>query len=157
MENVVYVTSASDHTLVVFVPELRLSKTWTKRGQKYPFNRDELIQAYYNPAVEALFKEGLLMTNDTEFLKAVGLMDEDGQTELVELTSDLLMRMIKLMPTTDLKVHLKKLSRSQLNELGEFAVFHYKDLKMDRIDILSKATGKDILKAIENYKASLEG
>lgn len=43
MENMVYVTSASDRTLVVFIPELRLSKTWTKRGQKLPINRDDLI------------------------------------------------------------------------------------------------------------------
>lgn len=157
MENIVYVTSASDHTLVVFVPELRLSKTWTKRGQKYPINRDELIQAYYNPAVEALFKEGMLQTNDTEFLKAVGLMDEDGKSEVVELTTNLLNRMIKVMPIADLKAHLKTLSRTQLNELGDYAVFNYKDLNMDRVDLLSKATGKNILKAIENYKASLEG
>lgn len=157
MENMVYVTSASDRTLVVFIPELRLSKTWTKRGQKLPINRDDLIQAYYNPAVESLFKEGMLKTDDVEFLKNVGLMDEDGNKEVVELSADLLMRMIKLMPIADLKAHLKTLSNSQLSELGDFAVLHYKDLKMDRVDLLSKVTGKNILKAIENYKASMEG
>lgn len=157
MENMIYVTSASDHTLVIFVPDLRLSKTWTKRGQRLPINRDDLIQAYYTPAVETLFKEGLLKTNDKEFLMTVGLIDEEGHTEVVELTSELLMRMIKLMPIADLKNHLKTLSHSQLNELGDFAVFHYQDLKMDRVDLLSKATGKNILKAIENHKASLEG
>lgn len=157
MENMIYVTSASDHTLVVFVPELRLSKTWTKRGQRLPINRDDLAQAYYTPAVETLFKEGLLKTDDVEFMKTVGLMDEEGHTEVVNLTNELLMRMIKLMPVADLKAHLKTLSQSQLNELGDFAVFHYKDLKMDRVDLLTQATGKNILKAIENYKASLEG
>jgi len=32
MENMIYVSSASDHTLVMFIPEMNLSKTWTKRG-----------------------------------------------------------------------------------------------------------------------------
>lgn len=157
MENIVYVTSASAHTLVMFIPEMNLSKTWTKRGQKYPFTRDQLIQAYYNPAVEYLFKEGLLVTDDKEFLKAVGLMTEDEEISVVNLTPELLMRMIKLMPIADLKANIAKLSRTQLDELGDFAITHYTDLKLDRVDLLTKVTGKNILKSIENYKASQEG
>lgn len=157
MENTVYVTSASDHTLVMFIPEMHLSKTWTKRGQKYPFTRSQLIEAYYNPAIEYMFKEGLLITDDKEFLKEVGLMDEEEKIDIVNLTPDLLNRMIKLMPIADLKAHAAKLSRTQLTELGEYAVHHYAELKLDRVDLLSKLTGKNILKAIENYKAAQEG
>ena len=62
MENkdTVMVESMSDHTVVVDVPELKISRTWTKRGQKYPFDRDSLFQAYYKPDVEFLFKEGII-------------------------------------------------------------------------------------------------
>ena len=154
--DMIYVTSASDHTVVMFVPELSLSKTWTKRGQRYPFSREQLTQAYYNASVEYLFKEGLLTTTDTEFLKSVGLMEEDGSTDLVTLTDELENRIIKLMPLIDVKKNLEKLTRTQLNELAEYAISHYQDLKMDRIDLLSKATGKNILRAIENYKAAQE-
>lgn len=157
MENMIYVTSASDHTIVMFVPEVSLSKTWTKRGQRYPVSRESLIQAYYQPSVEYLFKEGMLTVDDPEFLKTVGLMTEDGETEVVQLTEELEQRLIKHMPITDVKVHLAKLSRTQLTELAEYAISHYKDLKMDRIDLLSKVTGKNLLKAIENYKAGQEG
>lgn len=157
MENMVYVTSASDHTLVMFIPEMNLSKTWTKRGQKYPFTRDQLIQAFYNPAIEYLFKEGLLVTDDKEFLQTVGLMTPEEESVVVNLTPELLNRMIKLMPKTDLKATAAKLSRTQLNELGEYAVSHYSELKLDRVDLLSQLTGKNILKAIENYKAAQEG
>lgn len=156
MDNMVYVTSASDRTLVMFIPELTLSKTWTKRGQRYPIPRETLIQAYYNPSVEYLFKEGLVTTTDTDFLKEVGLMTEDGAKEIVQLTEELEIRMIKHMPLADLKVNLAKLTHTQLTELAEYAVAHYSDLKLDRIDLLSKVTGKDILKAIENYKAAQE-
>ena len=156
MENMVYVTSASDRTLVVFVPELNLHKVWTKKGQRYPIAHETLVQAYYNPSVEFLFKEGLLTTNDTEFLKEVGLMSEDGEPEVIALTEDLEIRMIKHMPLVDLKANLAKLTKAQLIDLAEYAVSHYTDLKLDRIDILTKATGKDILKAINNYKAAQE-
>lgn len=157
MENMIYVTSASDHTLVMFVPELQLSKTWNKKGQKYPIARETLVQAYYNPAVEYLFKQGLLTVDDDEFLKEVGLMTEDGEREVILLTAELENRMIKLMPLGDLKIQLKKLTQTQLIELAEYAVAHYQELKMDRIDLLTKATGKNILKSIENLKAAQEG
>lgn len=157
MENMIYVTSASDHTLVMFVPELQLSKTWNKKGQKYPIARETLVQAYYNPAVEYLFKQGLLTVDDDEFLKEVGLMTEDGEREVILLTAELENRMIKLMPIADLKIQLKKLTQTQLIELAEYAVAHYQELKMDRIDLLTKATGKNILKSIENLKAAQEG
>lgn len=157
MENMIYVTSASDHTLVMFVPELQLSKTWNKKGQKYPIARETLVQAYYNPAVEYLFKQGLLTVDDDDFLKEVGLMTEDGEREVILLTAELENRMIKLMPIADLKIQLKKLTQTQLIELAEYAVAHYQELKMDRIDLLTKATGKNILKSIENLKAAQEG
>lgn len=157
MENTtIYVTSASDHTLVMHVPEINLSKIWTKRGQRYPFQREQLIQAYYNPATEYLFKQGMLVTDDEEFMKAVGLMTEEGESEVVRLTDDLEMRLIKHMPLAEVKVQLAKLTRTQLTELAEFAVAHYTDLKMDRIDLLTQVTGKNILKSIENYKAARE-
>lgn len=156
MENMIYVTSASDCTLVVFVPEVNLSKTWTKRGQRYPILRESLIQAYYHPSVEYLFKQGMLVTDDTEFLKTVGLMSEEGETEITPLTEELEIRMIKHMPLTDFKVNLAKLSRTQISELAEYAIQHYTDLKLDRAEILGKAAGKDILKAISNYKAAQE-
>ena len=156
MANTVYVTSASDHTLVIHIPEMLISKTWTKRGQKYPFDFEQLVQAYYNSSVETLFKQGLLTTDNKEFLKAVGLMNEEEETSVVNLTEALLTRLIKHMPLAELKKTLPTLSRSQLQELGEYAIVHYKELNLDRTDILSKATGKDLLKAIENYKKAQE-
>lgn len=157
MENMIYVTSASDHTVVMFVPELQLSKTWTKRGQRYPIARETLIQSFYNPSVEYLFRQGLLTVTDDEFLKEVGLMSEEGECEIVPLTTELETRLIKHMPLVEVKAQLAKLTRTQLMELAEYAVEHYADLKMDRVDLLSKVTGKNILKAIENYKAAQEG
>lgn len=155
--NFVMVRSASDWTLVVDIPHLNLHRVWTKRGQKYPIERDALIQAYYRPAVEALFREGSLVTDDIEFLREVGLLGEDNKSVVYELTDAMKLRVIKNMPFAEVKKELAKMSQSQIDEVADFAVTHYNDLVMDRIDLLSKASGKNILKSIENYKAAQEG
>lgn len=157
MENtMIMVTSASDFTLVINVPEISLHKTWRKRGAKYPIDRKLLVQAYYDPSVENLFKSGMLTTNDTTFLKEVGLMEDDGTTEVVVLTEAMLHRLVKAMPIAEVKKELIKLSRTQLEELADYAVEHYTDLQMDRIELFSKATGKNLMKAIEHYRKAQE-
>jgi hypothetical protein len=157
MENtMIMVTSASDFTLVINVPEISLHKTWRKRGAKYPIDRKLLVQAYYDPSVESLFKSGMLTTNDITFLKEVGLMEEDGTTEVVVLTEAMLHRLVKAMPIAEVKKELIKLSRTQLEELADYAVEHYTDLQMDRIELFSKATGKNLMKAIEHYRKAQE-
>ena len=154
--NTVMVISASDYTVVVNVPDIPLHRVWKKRGAKYPIDRKLLFQAYYDPSVEYLFREGILTTNDTQFLKEVGLVEEDGTTEIVNLTEAFLVRLIKTMPVAEVKNELKKLSRTQLEELADYAIEHYKDLQMDRIDILTAATGKNIMKAVEHYRKAQE-
>lgn len=154
--NMIMVASASNCQIVINVPDLPLHRVWQKKGAKFPIDRKMLMQAYYDPSVEYLFKNGLLITNDKEFLIEVGLMEESGATEIVELTDAYLLRLIKIMPVSELKNELKKLSRPQLDELGEFAIERYTDLQMDRVDILSAATGKNIMESIKNFRRAQE-
>lgn len=155
--NFVMVRSASDWTLVINVPHLNLSRTWLKRGQKYPIDRSALVQAYYDPAVETLFKEGSLVVDDVDFLREVGLLDEETkQSVIYELTDQKKIRMIKSMPLHEVKQELSKMTRTQIEELADFAILNYKELVMDRIDLLSEASGKKIMEAIKNYKAAQE-
>ena len=158
MENkeLVIVKSASNYTIVMNVPELMLNRIWAKKGSFYPIDRKVLYQAYFNPGVEALFREGMLVTDDVEFLKAVGLMEEDGTTEVVPLTDAYLTRLIKTMPITEVKQELKKLSQTQLEELADYAVEHYKELGLDRVDLFTKATGKNIMNAIDHLRKAQE-
>lgn len=154
--NMIMVTSASDYTVVVNVPDIPLHRTWKKRGAKYPVDRKLLLQAYYDPSVEYLFTQGILTTNDVEFLKEVGLMEEDGTANVTILTDALMARLIKTMPIAEVKKELTKLSRTQLEELADYAIEHYTNLQMDRIDLLSKATGKNIMKAVEHFRKAQE-
>lgn len=158
MENRVMVKSNTNSTVVINIPELALHRTWKKRGQLYPFERQTLITAYYQPSVEYLFKHGILSTDDKEFLVTVGLLnDETEESTQLLLDDKLCNRIIKLMPLSECKATLKKLSIEQIRDLVDYAIYHYTDLQMDRIDLLSKISGKDILKNITNYKAGMEG
>lgn len=152
----IMVKSASDYTLVVNIPDIPLHRVWKKRGAQYPIDRKLMLQAYYDPSVEALFKEGMLTTNDVEFLKEVGLIDEDDKPTVVPLTEQYMIRIIKNMPVAEVPGELKKLSHTQLDELAEYAVANYTLLALDRVDILTKATGKNILEAIKNFKRAQE-
>lgn len=155
--NFVMVKSASDWTIVVNIPHLNLHRVWTKRGQQYPIDRIALIQAYYTPAVEALFKKGRLVTNDVDFLREVGLLDESTQKSVVyELTDSMKTRLVKAMPLAQVKQELAKMSHAQVEELADYAITHYQDLAMDRVDLFSQASGKNLMNAIKNYKAAQE-
>ena len=155
-ENIVMVTSASNYTIVIDVPEVQLHRVWRKRGTSYPIDREKLFHAYYDPSVEYLFKKGMLTTDDKEFLIEVGLMEEDGTTEVLPLTDTLIVRLIKNMPLVEVKETVKKLSPIQIDELVNYAILHYADLNMDRIELFSKISGKDMFKAIEHYRKSQE-
>jgi hypothetical protein len=157
MENLVMVKSASDWQVIVNVPHLMLNRTWMKRGQQHSIDRQTLVQAYYDPSVETLFREGKLICSDVEFLRAVGLLDEETQKSVVyELTDTMKTRLIKLMPLAEVKQELAKMSYAQIEELADYAIVNYQDLMMDRIDLLSKASGKNLMGAIKNYKAAQE-
>ena len=156
--NFVMVKSASDWTLVVNVPHLNLRRVWNKRGQKYPIDRAALVQAYYQPEVEAMFTDGSLIAEDVEFLREVGLLDEATKKSVVyELTDAMKLRLIKNMPLAEVKKELAKMSYAQICEVADYAVVNYKELVMDRIDLLSEMSGKRIMEAIKNYKAAQEG
>lgn len=156
MANMIKVRSASDFTLVINAPEIPLVKTWNKRGAIYPIDKDVLIQAYYSTSLESLVKKGMLVIEDKDFLIEVGLIEEKNEEVAVELTHTLMDKCISTMPVWELEQTLKKMSEYQISELAEYAIANHTKMKMDRIELLGKASHKNILKAIELYKAAQE-
>ena len=157
MNDTIMVRSATDATVVVNIPEMPLHRVWQKKGAKYPFERKVLMQAYYDPAVSALFEMGVLVVDDEDFLIEVGLKEDGGETKVIELTDSLKTRMIKLMPLVEVEREIKKLTPSQIEELVNYAILHYTEMSMDRVDLFSKISGKNVMGAITNYRLSLEG
>lgn len=157
MADMVKVRSATDVTVSLFDPTIPIRKIWEKRGSIVPIERDKLIQLYYNSSLRDALLNGTLVIEDKGFLYEVGhISDPDEFISTVELTPALMKRCISVMPVTELKNTLKTLSKYQIEELAEYAITNHNDLRMDRIDLLSKASGKDILKAIELYRKAQE-
>ena len=102
-------------------------------------------------------RAGLLVITDKDFLLEVGyITEEDEKAPAVDLTPAYMKRCIGVMPLAELTSELKKMSTYQVQELVEFAIANNKDLRMDRIELLGKVSGKNILKAIELLKADQE-
>ena len=156
MADMIKVRSASDATIVVNSPETMMVKTWNKRNAFHFIARDVLLQSYYNSSLEYLVSKGLLVIDDKEFLREVGLYAEDADPIVVELTEDMMKKCLSTMPLWELKQTLEKLSEHQISDLAEYAIKNHVEMKMDRVELLGKASRKNILKAIELYKASQE-
>jgi hypothetical protein len=159
MADMIKVRSASDATVVINSPETMMVKTWGKRGSFHFVSRDVLLQSYYNSSLEYLVTHGLLVIDDKDFLREVGLLIETEDTVenvVIELTEEMMKKCLNVMPLWELTQTLEKLSTHQISDLVEYAVRNHTELKMDRMEVLGKASGKNILKAIELYKASQE-
>lgn len=155
MADMIKVRSASDATVVVSSPSTMMNKTWNKRNSFHLIPRDTLLQTYYNSCLERLVTKGILVIEDKEFLREVGLLEEETPV-IMELTEAVMKKAISAMPLWEFEQTLGKLSNHQISDLANYAVQHYAELKMDRIEILGKASGKNILKAIELYRAAQE-
>ena len=157
MADMIKVRSATDATVSLFDPTIPLRKTWEKRGAIIPIERDKLIQAFYNSSLDACLRNGTLVIEDKQFLYEIGFISDMADTVPVfEMTKALMDKMIGTMPLWEVEKNLKALSNAQIAELAEYAVANYTNLKMDRIELLTKYSGKNILKAIELYRAAQE-
>ena len=156
MADMIKVRSASDATIVINSPETMMVKTWGKRNAFHFIARDVLLQSYYNSSLEYLVTKGLLVVEDKEFLKEVGLYNEEEEPIVKELSEDLMKKCLSTMPLWELQKTIETLSEHQISDLVQYAIEHSTELKMDRIELLSKASRKNIFKAIELYKAAQE-
>ena len=157
MVDMIKVRSASDATVVVSSPSTMMNKTWAKRNSFHLIPRDTLLQTYYNSCLEKLVSKGILIVEDKDFLVEVGLIAPDEENTYIELTEAMMKKYLSIIPTFELEANLKKLSSHQISDLVNYAIAHSAEMKMDRIELLSKYSNKNILKAIELYKADQEG
>ena len=158
MADMVKIRSTTDGTISLYDPTIPVRKVFERRGAVAIVEKDKLIQMYFNSSLEGALRGGLLAIDDKEFLYEVGYITEkDEKVEQLDLTPALMKRCIGVMPIAELSSLLKKMSVAQVQELADFAVLNHTELRMDRIDLLSKASGKNILKAIELHRADQEG
>ena len=147
MNDKVMVTSMVGGTVSASSLEHRV---WNKKGQKLPVSKDVLREAIYEPGVEYMFKKGILYIDDMELKIELGLEapGTETPTEVLPVDDKYLNRVLKLMPVSEMKSTIDKMSIVQKQELIDYAS-KQNDIQLDRLAIVSEKCGVDILKTIE--------
>ena len=147
MNDKVMVTSMVGGTISASSLEHRV---WNKKGQKLPVSKDVLREAIYEPGIEYMFKNGILYIDDMELKIELGLEAPGTQTptEVLPVDDKYLNRVLKLMPVSEMKSTIDKMSIVQKQELVDYAS-KQNDIQLDRLAIVSEKCGVDILKTIE--------
>lgn len=125
-------------------------RVWNKKGQKLPVSKDVLREAIYEPGIEYMFKKGILYIDDMEMKIELGL-EAPGTTtptEVLPVDDKYLNRVLKLMPVSEMKAAIDKMSIVQKQELVDYAS-KQNDIQLDRLAIVSEKCNVDILKTIE--------
>ena len=147
MNDKVMITSMVGGTISAASLEHRV---WNKKGQKLPVSKDVLREAIYEPGIEYMFKKGILYIDDMEMKIELGL-EAPGTTtptEVLPVDDKYLNRVLKLMPISEMKAAIDKMSIVQKQELVDYAS-KQNDIQLDRLAIVSDKCGVDILKTIE--------
>ena len=147
MNDKVMVTSMVGGTISAVSLEHRV---WNKKGQKLPVSKDVLREAIYEPGIEYMFKKGILYIDDMEMKIELGL-EAPGTTtptEVLPVDDKYLNRVLKLMPISEMKAAIDKMSIVQKQELVDYAS-KQNDIQLDRLAIVSDKCNVDILKTIE--------
>ena len=150
MNEKVIVTSMVNGIVGITMPNSRIKKIWPKKGTKLPVEKDFLREAIYEPGVEYMFKKGILYMDDMDFKIELGLEPEGTikPTEIIPVDEKYLHRVLKLMPISEMKAEVAKMSDNQKKELLDFTV-EQNDIQLDRLNVIKELTGIDVLKVIE--------
>jgi hypothetical protein len=157
MNEKVTVTSMVNGRIGLVLPHMHINKVWPKKGTKLPIDKDILREAIYEPGVEYMFKQGLLYIEDMEFKVELGLEQEGTKvpTEVIPVDEKYLNRVLKLMPIAEMKKAVEAMNDNQVRELVDYAS-ELDGIQFDRMDVLKKMTGIDIVKMIELKRAKGE-
>lgn len=151
MSKAVIIKSGANAKVVLNVPYLNLRRRWPQKGaiQKIPF--ELLEQAIYEPGVEYLFKTGILYIEDDKTNIALGLKDEDGESNLIILDNKLTEELLKKSNFNKFKETVEKLSYDQIVELAHSAVdFEITDYEKNQL--LQEKTGLNVYRSVMERK-----
>jgi hypothetical protein len=151
MAEKVKITSYSNGMLNLYIPELRVNRFFEKNGQSFLFDKDAVEEMFYYPAVENLFKKGILYIEDKEIRKKFGLEEENGSVSedvVAPISNATILAYLNVKPFNEFKEYVSKLPLIQQERFVSIAI-EKKILDYNKINLLKELTGKDIIKIIQ--------
>ena len=157
MEDKVKVVNLVSSRVSINVPEIRLSRSWEKKGAVKTIPFDQLEEAMYDPGVESMFKNGVLGIEDMKIKKKLGLEPEDVEepVNIIILNDQQRRRYLTVMPTAEFKMKVQELPIEQVKELAQFAIQN-ELIDFEKDEILKKMVNIDVVKSIELERADKE-
>jgi hypothetical protein len=158
MENKqVIITSMTKSRVGINVPHLFLKQIWEKKGAKKPIAFETLQQAFYDPSVEYLLRQGMLYIEDKEARVALGLEEEDAEEPAIIILSDNdMQRYLTIMPIFEFKQKVKELCKEQVRALVDYAIEN-ELTNYDKCMFLKELVGTDIIRAVQLNHDNMEG
>lgn len=145
----VKITSAVKHKVIVNSPELRFSRTWPGYGSSVTVDKELLENLMYDLGFKNMIMLGILSIEDLQVKKDLGLEPEDATEpiNIITLTDSQRNYYWKELSLVGFKDKIRKLSRTQLEELAEYAIDH-KIIDVDKCKLVKEACGRDVINAI---------
>ena len=139
------------------LPDLKLKRVWERKGVVRQITFDDLQQAFYEPGVEYMFREGMLSIDNMDVKKELGLEPEDAKepVNVIILSDEQRKRFLTVMPMHEFRQEISKLSHEQINSLVDYAIAN-EIADLDKTEFLKEKTGIDIYKAIQLNRADRE-
>ena len=156
MENKdIIIKSTVRATVELMAPAINLRRTWSRRNaiQRVPY--DQLVQAYYEPGVEYLFKAGILYIEDQETRIALGLEEPETKVGVKSMSDAEMENLLLKMPISEFKEEIEKYTHDQLIEIAQLAV-DKKIVDFHRCKILKEKTELDVLAIVQQKIADEE-
>ena len=157
MNERVMVTSMVSGRIGLVLPRLHINKVWPKKNTKLPVEIEVLREAIYEPGVEYMFKQGVLYIDDMDFKIELGLEEEGTKapTNVIPMDEKYMSRVLKWMPIAEMKKAISAMNDNQKRELIDFAS-EQNDISFDRMDVIKKLTGSEVVKVIELKRSKEE-
>lgn len=162
MENKqVVLTSTIDAFVNIDVPELRLKRLWERKGAKKTIPLDVLREAFYEPSVEYLLRQGILYIDDLDVKIELGLEEESAREPNAKLNIQILKdedinRLLTVVPMYDFKDRLKDYTKEQIQEIVDYAIAH-DFTNFDKCEYLKELSGFDIIRTVQLNHQDKEG
>ncbi len=162
MENKqVTLVSTIDAYVGIDVPDLHLKRLWERKGAKKTIPLDVLREAFYDPSVEYLLRQGILYIDDLDVKIDLGLEDENAREpgaklNVVVLKDDEINRLLTVVPIYEFKNKIKELPKEQVQNIVDYAVMH-EITNFEKCEFLKELTGFDVLRTVQlNHEAKEE-
>jgi hypothetical protein len=156
--NKVKVISSFDGRCGIDNADLRISRRWPARGSSVEIDKEILEELMYDPAFKNMIDDGTLYIENMEVKKKLGIEPEDAkEPTIIYLGDKELERFWKIMPLSQFKVEVKKLTKAQIQSLADYAMKNGEEGSIQKANYLSEISGRNILKGIELQKSIKEG